>query len=459
MDFYQFLVPRLNGGDIERDLGRCLGLVEKGVAGFIVFGGELGALRESIARLQRAASHPLLIASDLEQGLGQQVRGGTLFPPAIAIREAARRDKALLNKAFAQMAGEAAYAGINAILAPVLDINTNPGNPIINTRAFGEDPETVSFLGAEMVKAVQAAGVAACGKHFPGHGDTDMDSHLSLPVVKKSLKELKSLEMAPFRAAIAAGVRMIMPGHLSVPALDPSGAPMTLSAPAMRYLRETLGFGGIIITDAMDMGGLRGYAEPEAAALGAGADLLLHPEDPEASASALERSGVRPSPERVIGFRKALLPSPAGKRPSFDASLARELAEKAIRIDGAIRKLKNPLVVILSDEKVKQGAEFAKALGAGHRFVTPGSVLDPGGIPPGSDIVVAVFSSPQAWKGGGAPWIKKSLRELANRAALLAFFGNPHVLGEAEFPNVTRLYAYWGSITAQRAAAKRLLSA
>lgn len=459
MDFYQFLVPRLNGGDIEREFERCLALVKKGVAGFIVFGGELGALRENIARLQKAAAHPLLIASDLEQGLGQQVRGGTLFPPAMAISKAAGRDRTLIDRTFTQMAEEAAYAGINAILAPVLDINTSPLNPIISTRAFGEDPETVSSLGAEMVRAVQSAGVAACGKHFPGHGDTDMDSHLSLPVIKKPLKELESVEMAPFRAAIKEGVRMIMPGHLSVPALDPSGAPMTVSTPAIGYLREALGFGGVIITDAMDMGGLKGYPRPEAAALRAGVDLLLHPEDPDASAWALEHSGLRPSPEKVIGFRKALLPFPARKRPSFDASLALELAEKAIRMDGAPRTLKNPLVMTLSDGKGDEGEEFAKAIGAGHRAVAPGSVPDSGEIPPGSDIVVAVFSSPEAWKGGPAPWIKESLRKLAARAALLASFGNPYVLDEAGSSNAARLYAYWGSKTAQLAAAKRFLSA
>ena len=176
MNYYQFIIPRLNGRDIEKDFDYYLRLVKKGIAGFIIFGGKLGIVRQGISELQKESNTPLIIASDLERGLGQQLEGGTIFPPAMAIAAAFRscqpsaisyQQKTLLRKIFKAVAVEAGYAGINTIFAPVLDINTNPKNPIIATRAFGEDAETVSFFGCEMIKVFQANGIVACGKHFP----------------------------------------------------------------------------------------------------------------------------------------------------------------------------------------------------------------------------------------------------------------------------------------------------
>ncbi|HEX8948649.1 MAG TPA: glycoside hydrolase family 3 N-terminal domain-containing protein, partial [Dissulfurispiraceae bacterium] len=172
MNPYRRLIPRLNGAEVEERFDSYLTLVKKGIGGFILFGGDLETVRAGIRELQHASQHPLIIASDLEQGLGQQVRGGTLFPPAMAIAAAVKAaepaDSSLPERVYRAFALEAAYAGINVIFAPVLDINTNPRNPIIATRAFGEDRETVSFLGCEMIKAFQRSGIIACGKHFPG---------------------------------------------------------------------------------------------------------------------------------------------------------------------------------------------------------------------------------------------------------------------------------------------------
>ena len=188
----------------------------------------------------------------------------------------------ILRSVFKAVAVEARYAGINTIFAPVLDINTNPKNPIISTRAFGESAESVSFFGCEMIKIFQSYGITACGKHFPGHGDTETDSHIKLPKIKKDIKALSKTELAPFRNAVKAGVKMIMLGHLNVPALDPSGIPVSLSQKAVSYLRNKLGFKGVIITDAMNMGGIGKYSEEKASlmALNAGVDILLHPADP-----------------------------------------------------------------------------------------------------------------------------------------------------------------------------------
>jgi beta-glucosidase-like glycosyl hydrolase len=204
-NYYQFIIPRLNGSEIRKNFSYYRSLVKKGVAGFIVFGGELNTLRKYLAALQSESELPLIISSDLERGLGQQVKGGTLFPPAMAIASAVKgiqnsklktQNLKLLRASFSAVAAEAKYIGINTIFGPVLDINTNPRNPIISVRAFGEDPETVSFFGCEMTRAFQARGIATCGKHFPGHGDTETDSHIKLPVVDKGL-EVEKMNYCP----------------------------------------------------------------------------------------------------------------------------------------------------------------------------------------------------------------------------------------------------------------------
>jgi beta-glucosidase-like glycosyl hydrolase len=463
MEFYQFLVPRLDGDSVEGEFGRLLELVKKGVSGFIVFGGELEPLRECIRRLQEEAPLPLLIAADLEQGLGQQVRGGTLFPPAMALKEASKingmPDPSALRPAFAQMADEAAYAGINTILAPVLDVNTNPLNPIICTRAFCETPEAVTSLGIEMIRTIQSRGVMACGKHFPGHGDTEADSHETLPVINKSIEELESLELIPFRAAVRAGVGLMMTGHLSVPAIDPTGTPMSLSARGMRFLRDNTGFRGIVATDAMNMGALVSYVEhgPARMALEAGLDLLLHPADPDSAARELEGSGVRPPWERLSGFRKRLLPAPSESRPSFDPSLALELTEQGITLEGSLRPLGNPFLLLISDDREEKGRELARALGWRHAYLTAGAALTPGTIPPGCDLVVAAFSTIKAWKEDTTAWIRENIKRLSGTARVFISFGSPYILDDVG-DGPARLYAYWGSPEAQRAAANRLLN-
>ena len=271
VNYYQFMVPRLNGQEIRERFSYYRSLVRKGVAGFIVFGGELETVRVYIQKLQEAAEIPLIVSSDLERGLGQQLNGGTHFPPAMAMatayknrqrttgkgpKEHTSRDLAFIRKSFAAVAEEAKYAGINTIFAPVLDINTNPQNPIIAGRAFGEEPGIVSLLGTEMIRTLQKNGIAACGKHFPGHGDTSIDSHIKLPVLKQDMARLRRYELKPFMAAVAAGVRMLMLGHLGVPAIDPSGIPVSFSEKAVQFIRRSMGYDGILLTDALNMGGI-----------------------------------------------------------------------------------------------------------------------------------------------------------------------------------------------------------
>ena len=210
-----------------------------------------------VNRLQAASIRPLLVGVDAEAGMGLVMGGGTYLPTAMALGAAG--DVALVREAAAVTAAEARACGINIVAAPVLDVNINPANPIINTRSFGSSPDLVGRLGAAFVVALQqpVAGrqdVLAIGKHFPGHGDTVADSHLQLGTVDQPRSRLDAVELPPFRAAIEAGTAMLMTAHVAYPALDPTGMPGTLSRPIMTdLLRGELGFQGAVVTDCMNM--------------------------------------------------------------------------------------------------------------------------------------------------------------------------------------------------------------
>jgi beta-glucosidase-like glycosyl hydrolase len=472
-NYYQFLMPRLNGEEIARNFDHYLSLVKKGVAGFIIFGGGLTEVRRHIRLLQEEAELPLIIASDLERGLGQQIEGGTSFPPAMALSQAARKrrgpgahyDLRLFRKACSAVAKEAAYAGINTIFAPVLDINTNPKNPIIATRAFGEDAEMVSLLGCETVKIFQANGIAACGKHFPGHGDTEVDSHISLPVIRRGLAALNNLELKPFRDAIAAGVKTIMLGHLKVPALDPSGVPVTLSPKAVSFLRKKMGYDGILITDAMNMGGIGEYTEEEASlmALNAGVDVILHPSDADRVASHLKkaRSG-RFDTARLEYFRSGLSRLPGKERPDFRENdmLAGSLAGKAVTLSGSLRVKGRPCLVILNDEEDERGIPLARRLKKGLRGLTIVTVNRSSGkallgLPEDAQVIVSIFSETRGWKGGAGNWLHKALSLLSGKADIFISFGSPYLLDGIE--SAAKLFAYWDSPSAQEAVADLLI--
>ena len=241
--------------------------------------------------LQRRSKIPLLVAADFEWGTGMRLDEGTSFPSAMAI--AATGDPKLAYTTGKITALEARAAGIQWIFAPDADVNDNPDNPIINIRSYGEDPQSVAEYVAQFVRGVEENGALATAKHFPGHGDVSVDSHLSLPVVPGNRAELETTELVPFRAAIAADTSSIMPGHLAVPALDPeANLPATLSSKMLTgVLRNEMNFHGLIVTDAMGMGGITSLAPPgEAAvrAVEAGADVLLMPPVPDAAIAALE---------------------------------------------------------------------------------------------------------------------------------------------------------------------------
>jgi len=256
-------------------------LMKDGIGGVITFGGSIHGSYYNIQQFQKWAKYPLLVAADYERGLGQWMGDATLFPSNMAV--AATGDTALAYDQGRITALESRSLGVHITFSPVMDINNNPDNPIINFRSYSDDPEIVSLFGTAFIQGVQDNGLIACVKHFPGHGNTATDSHTSLPAIEGNKKELDALELYPFRRAVQSGVKMIMVGHIALPGLDESGAPASHSSTiTTELLRNEMGFNGVIITDGMEMGGLTQVAwagESAVRAVEAGADILLLPMD------------------------------------------------------------------------------------------------------------------------------------------------------------------------------------
>ena len=300
---------------------------EQGIGGVIM---SVGSPTEVAAKLNDFQAHsdiPLLVAADLETGAGFRMRGAVQMPGTIELGGAtdfpslmavgATADPQLAYEMGRITAREARGVGIHIPFAPVLDVNNNPDNPIINVRSFGENPEDVAELGAAFVRGVQEHGAIATGKHFPGHGDTETDSHLGLPVIPHSRARMDSVEIFPFRHAIEAGMGAVMTAHISVPSLDGGvGDPATLSSAVLTdLLRDEMEFDGLLFTDAMDMSAIsRGFGAEEASvrAIEAGADVILMP----------------PSVERAVEGIAAAVESGRIEASRIDASVRRILETK-----------------------------------------------------------------------------------------------------------------------------------
>ena len=278
--------------------------------------GQPFAAASLLNRLQSISRIPLLNTADFEAGVGFRIQGATAFPRTMAFGAAG--DEKLAYEAGRVTAVESRALGVHVNFAPVVDVNNNPRNPVINTRAFGEHPDVVGRLGAAYVRGLQAGGMIATLKHFPGHGDTDVDSHIGLPVITHPRARLESTELPPFRAGIAAGAGAVMSAHVQMPAIDPAEfAPATLSRAALTgLLRGDLAFDGLIYTDSMGMEAVSRRLSPgEAAAraVHAGNDVVLHSPDDAAA---------------VEGIRQAIA---SGQIPmaQIDASVRRVLEAKA----------------------------------------------------------------------------------------------------------------------------------
>ncbi len=276
------LPPIVRASDDE---DRITSLLEEcSVGGLMLFNGVWPDVRDTFARLQAKAKFPMLVASDIERGAGQQVAGLSLYPHQRSFVDLTDADEAI-TEFCTRTAKEAAATGIHITFGPVADTNTNPRNPIISTRAYGSDPENAAELVSEYVRAAESAGLRTTIKPFRVHGDTQQDSHDSMPRVDATHDELMQRELVPFRAGINAGCSLIMSAHVEYPALDSTGTPATLSRPILvDLLRNELGFTGVVCSDSLLMAGVRDRFDSEGAmavaTLNAGVDLLLDIDDP-----------------------------------------------------------------------------------------------------------------------------------------------------------------------------------
>ncbi len=464
------------------------------LGGFVLFGGLAERLPGFLERLSARHSPRPLIASDLERGAGQQVAGATVLPSLMAI--GATGSEELARRAGEHTGLEAQALGIDVVYAPVVDVNTRPGNPIIDVRAFGDDPVEVARLGAAFIRGLESTGVLACAKHFPGHGDTDVDSHLDLPVINSPAARYEQVDLPPFAAAVRAGVSSVMTAHIAVPALDPSGVPATLSAPILQgLLRKRLGFEGLIFSDALIMAGLaKHWPETESAvlSLAAGCDVVICMEDPVAVVNAIARAVeqgrlsearlneavgriFRAKERRVLAraATQAAIPvaSTVGAWAELRArgeALAAEIAQAAVtRLIGSPLSVApagvgvmRPVGLALCEDSLTDAEAFlAEFQGRGLSV----AALCPDGLTGGpassetilsgpGPVVVGVFSKVRAWKGGVglSASLARALERLGPRAQAISF-ASPYLAGKHRTPG-SWLLAYDDSPAAVRAA-------
>ena len=344
--------------DVYRDLQRQV--EENKIGGIILFRGHVYESVHLVNRMQQHARLPLLISADLEAGTGMRFDDTINFPWNMAVGATGNPDFA--RRQGALTAREARALGVHHIFAPVADVNNNADNPVINVRSYGEDPAGVGRFVAAFVEGAQAGGVIATAKHFPGHGDTNVDSHRGLPLINLPRTRLDQIELVPFRAAIQAGVGSIMTAHIGLPQIDatmiqplPRGTavraqaeeggeilienatlPATLSPiVTTQLLRRELSFDGLIVSDALDMSGLTLYFNQEEAgvrALLAGADILLKPADADAVARGLREavSAGRVTVQRIEESARRILAA------KYDLGLVRERLVPLDRIDSVV---------------------------------------------------------------------------------------------------------------------------
>ena len=266
---------------------------DNNIGGLALFAGSVYESAVILNGFQEMSKLPLLVSSDFERGAAFRIEDATSFPWTMALGAAGSDD--LAYRQGLVTARESRAMGVHWIFAPVLDVNNNPDNPVINIRAFGSDPADVSRLGVAFIRGAQAGGVLATAKHFPGHGDTSIDSHINMPILEIGMDRLERIEFVPFRRAIEAGVDTVMTAHVAVPQLTKGAkTPATLSGELITdVLKNTLGFRGIVVTDALEMEGLTkhyGNGDAAVAAVKAGVDVLLLPPDAEDAINAVERA-------------------------------------------------------------------------------------------------------------------------------------------------------------------------
>lgn len=453
------------------------------VGGFVLHGGDEEGVRQLTKELRRRSRVPLLIASELERGAGQQFAGATGLPPAAAI--ASLNDPDALRRAARLTAREARTLGVNFAFAPVCDLDIEPDNPITGTRILGSDAERVASLAATWITACQGEGVLACAKHFPGHGRTKVDPRSEVPVVDAPRHVLTEQDMQPFRAAIDAGVASIMMAHVIYPALDASNTPATTSREVVQWLlRQQLGFDGLVLTDSLDGRALiPGHDEGDVAveAINAGCDIILEPSDLEAMVDALKRArsqrrlleeNVSASLRRRLKWAQWASPPNEWRRPAAaDVAWGHRLADSVVRMVRGVRpRVAPPLeVLVVVDEPESAGRSaapepFIRALrdagwDAEHRDVTGDDGESAQSSKQPRSRVIALFGEGRLAEGRGYSDEARAAVERAARGApgaLLMQFGHPRLI--RDLPPGPPIATAWGGESAMQEAAARWLT-
>jgi beta-N-acetylhexosaminidase len=499
----QLVFPWISGrapGQNPEEARRMVEWAGRGeVGGLIVSIGSPAELAEKLGAAQRAARVPLLVVSDLETGPGMRLRpGGTPMPPAMAF--GAADDSALAWQAGRVTATEARAVGIHLTLGPLLDVNSNPANPIINVRSFGEDPRRVARMATAWIAGARAGGLLTAGKHFPGHGDTSVDSHVGLAAIRADSARLAQVELVPFRAAAAAGMEGVLVGHIAVQGVEGPGAPPASLSPRITggLLRGELGFRGIVFTDALNMGAItKRYPMGEASilALLAGADALLQPPGHEAvidEVVAAVRSGRLPAARVDEAARRVLRAkaaaglangAPAARDPGRAVGtpehlrVARDAAARSLVLvrDRGMVPLRRGARVLHVTYSQRPGDRAGDAL---HSALLSGGVaaerVRVGPSTPRADfdalrtraasadvVVATVAISPVQYQalglgGGFGAWVEGL--SSAGRPVVVVSLGSPYLLDS--FPSVPAYLLAWDSgDPAETAAARALLGA
>ncbi len=475
---------------------------DEGVGGFVIgIGTSPYDVAAKLNALQAVARIPLLMAADLESGPSSRIRGGTAFPGNMALGASGREQDAYAVGRVIALEGRA--VGLHMTFAPVVDVSNNPANPIINTRSFGEDPRQVGRLAAAFIRGLHDHGMLATAKHFPGHGDTGTDSHIALPVIAADRPRLDSVELVPFRMAVQAGVDAVMSAHIALPALTGGSTPATFSTLLLdTLLRRDIGFRGLVVTDALEMGAIvaqYGAGPAAVGALQAGADVLLMPTSvPDAVAAvvaAVERGAVTEARVDASVLRILTLKARQNlfRRRFTDLSaiarvvgrqehlqLARDVTARAIvlardalgMVPLAPDRRSRVLVVAYGDEaQTGLGTAFAAALRAGGvRPVVlrlwpasgPASFDSVRTAAAGATVVFVAAPRPAAWRPDAVnipdpvAALVDELARAPGAPVIGVSLGSPYLL--RQIPNVSAYLLAWaGTEWAERAAAAALL--
>jgi beta-N-acetylhexosaminidase len=475
-------------------------IVVNRVAGGTVRNAEPYAMAAFLNRMQRMSKYPLLVGADFERGASMRVANTTKYPHMMAYGAAG--DVSLTRALGAATAREARSLGIHWVFAPVADVNNNPDNPIINIRSFGADPEVVSAHVTAFIEGVHSDPrfpVLATAKHFPGHGDTAVDSHAGLAKITVDRARMEQVELRPFRAAIAKGVDTVMTAHIAVPALEEQEIPATVSRAVLTdLLRKEMGFRGIIATDAMDMQGLTNqFPEGEAAvrALEAGVDVLLMPPKPDAAIDAvlaairrkrLTVARIEESALKVINAKLRLglfrdrvvnldeIPEEIDTpEAAQQAQSAADRAAKVIKNDGGILPLGDPgracYLALAENRFSQQGRKFLeevarRAPGAPSFWLAPSLPKEELNAVVGltsscEAVVAAAFVTVAAYRGNVA--LAGNYTEMMNallgtgKPVVMVALGSPYLI--RTFPNVAGYAATYSTVPPSEEAAVKLL--